>query len=335
VSTLRFDITSGDWIAFSPTRAKRPDGFRAAPISAAPPPLDREPNCPFCPGNESQATEPILVVPDPEDTSRWSVRVFPNKYPVLEPGASSERRAFGPLFREMDGHGRHELVVESPHHARELTEQPLSHLELLFGALQRRAHDLAADATLEVVQIFKNHGSRAGSSMPHPHFQILATPVVPRQIRVKYQMAAEYYNSAGVSLYTELCRAELDNGTRVISSNAEFVAFAPFAAKTPFEVWIVPRRAASTFEGADAASVALLPELLLDVLTRLRIALDDPPYNLVINSAPRRHADEPDFVWHIELLPRTTTRAGFELATGMAINTILPELAAETLRNAR
>jgi UDPglucose--hexose-1-phosphate uridylyltransferase len=232
----------------------------------------------------------------------------------------------------MDGHGRHELLIESPDHARTLAQQPLEHVERVLRVLSRRARALAADPSLEVVQLFKNHGSFAGSSMPHPHFQILATPVVPRQIRIKYQVAAEYYNTTGASVYSELCRAELEAAVRLVSVNSEFVAFAPFASRTPYETWIVPRRAASTFENADPDTLTALAGLLLDVLGRLRRVLDDPPYNLVINSAPRRHADEPDFVWHMELLPRLTNAAGFELGTGMAINSVLPEAAAEALR---
>lgn len=335
MSTLRFDITTGDWVAFSPARSKRPDGFRSAELPREAGNVEQDPNCPFCIGNESQAPAATLVVPEPDDPTRWQVRMFPNKYPVLEPVEVIGRRSWGPLFREMDGHGRHELVVESPHHTRTLPDQPLSHVKVLVEALQRRARELAADPTLELVQIFKNHGKVAGSSMPHPHFQILATPVVPRQIRVKYQMAAEYYNTMGVSVYSELCRAELEQGTRVVAANSKFVAFTPFACKAPYETWIVPRNPASTFDAADAETVAALPEILIDVLARLRDALGDPAYNLIINSAPRRHADEPDFVWFVEVWPRTTTRAGFEIGTGMGINPVLPEMAAEVLRKAR
>lgn len=331
MSTLRFDVTTGDWVAFSDLRGKRPDGFRKhAQHSTLPP--NYEPSCPFCPGNEASTPEATDLEPDPRDPSRWSVRLCGNKYPVLAPTASTSRRLLGPLFREMDGHGRHELLIESPDHARTLAEQPLEQVERLFHVLHRRARSLASDPSLELVQIFKNHGSLAGSSMPHPHFQILATPVVPRQIRIKYQMAAEYYNTTGTSVYSELCRAELEAAVRVVSVNSDFVAFAPFASRTPYETWIVPRRPASTFDNAEPMSLTTLAAILLDVLNRLARVLDHPPYNLVINSAPRRHADEPDFVWHIEVLPRLATSAGFELGTGMAINTVLPEVAAEALR---
>lgn len=334
MSILRYDVTTGDWLAYSTARAKRPDGFGGGAPAASTRPGPHDPNCPFCPGRESSTPPACDVEPDPSDPSRWSVRIVPNKFPALDPSASLERRHNGPLFREMDGHGRHELVVESPDHDRYLWEQPLEQVERLVHSLARRAKTLAADPELEVVQIFKNHGSRAGSSMPHPHLQIVATPIVPRLIRTKYHTAADYYNATGVSLYTELCRAELDAGERIVCVNEEFVAFAPYASRSPYETWIVPRRASSTFYDADPATLAALPSLLLDVLGRLARALGPPPFNLLIHSAPRRHADEPDFVWHIEILPRLATAAGFELATGMTINAVLPEDAARTLREA-
>ncbi|HET9954278.1 MAG TPA: galactose-1-phosphate uridylyltransferase [Polyangiaceae bacterium] len=331
MSILRFDVTTGDWLAYSSSRAHRPDGFGRVALSA-PPAVAREPHCPFCPGNEALTPATIDVDPHPDDAESWCVRIVANKYPVLEPSASTLRRLAGPLFREMDGHGRHELVIETERHDLALPDQSPEHVLRLLRVLHRRSQALSRDPTLEVVQIFKNHGAVAGSSMPHPHFQILATPVLPREIRLKHETAAEYYNVAGVSVYTDLCRAELEVGTRIVSINDEFVAFAPYASRVPYETWILPRKAAPTFESADVMSLPLLAEILKQVLGRMKRALNDPPYNLVVNSAPRRHADEPDFVWHIEVLPRLTTTAGFELATGMAINTVLPEQAAEVLR---
>ncbi|HET9955768.1 MAG TPA: galactose-1-phosphate uridylyltransferase [Polyangiaceae bacterium] len=333
MSTLRFDVTTGEWVAFSSVRSKRPDGFRSRAVHATIPP-NSEPSCPFCPGNEALTPPACEVEPDPRDPSRWSVRIFQNKFPVLEPVGTTTRRINGPLFREMDGYGRHEVVVESPEHSRALFQQGVEHVARLLRVLHRRAATLYRDAGLEVVQIFKNHGSSAGSSMRHPHFQIVGTPIVPRQMRIKYQTAAEYYQITGSSVYADLARAELVAQTRVIAQNPEFVAFAPYASRAPFEMWVVPLRLAPTFESADPSTLPALAELLVDVLGRLSRALDNPPFNLLLNSAPRRHADEPDFVWHIEIVPRLATAAGLELSTGMAINGVFPESAAELLRAA-
>lgn len=331
---LRYDVTTGDWIALASARAARPDRTNVRRRSEPAPPVSHDPLCAFCIGNEALTPPTLDHEPDPADPSRWSTRVFENKYPALRGDAHTERRLLGPLFREMDGHGRHEVLVESPDHGRSLADQPGEQVVRVLELLHRRSVTLARDPRLEVVQIFKNSGASAGSSMPHPHFQLIATPVVPRQIRIKFATAADHYQVTGSSVYVELCRAELEAQIRIVASNEAYVAFTPFASRTPYETWILPRQPAPAFDLADRASFPALAGLLLDVLQRLRAVVDDPPFNLVINSAPRRHADEPDFVWHIELLPRLTQTAGFELATGMAINPVEPELAAERLRAA-
>jgi UDPglucose--hexose-1-phosphate uridylyltransferase len=331
--SLRFDVTTGDWVVLASERAARADRFHHAEPNSAPS-GDYDPACPFCPGNDPGAISVIDEYSDPDDPSRWSVRLIENRYPALRPDLSAERRVPHPLFRDMDGHGRHEVLVESPHHARALDEQPPAHVAQVLTMLHRRSAVLALDPRLEVVQIFKNSGTAAGSSLPHPHCQLIAMPVVPRQIRIKFQVAAEYFQLSGRSVYVDLCAAELEDGSRVVATNEHFVAFVPFAARSPFEVCILPRVARPTFELAPVDSLLPLAEMLTDVLGRLRAVLGPAPFNLLLNSAPRRHADEPDFVWHVEILPRFSQPAGFELATGMAINVVAPERCALELRAA-
>ncbi len=334
MASLRYDVTTGDWVTMAGERANRPDRWGTSRAAERVEPLAYDPGCPFCPGNEAETPETIDEEPDPTDPTRWSVRLCDNKYPALRKDVPSTRRVLGPLFREMQGHGRHEVLIESPHHGLSLADQPTEQVTRILEVLYRRCGTLAKDSRLEVVQIFKNHGAAAGSSIPHPHFQLIATPIVPRQVRIKFGMAADHYQVTGESVYVELARAEIEAETRLVAANDAFVAFAPFASRTAYETWILPRQPAPTFDLADHSSLPALAAMLTDVLERLRRVLDDPPYNLVINSAPRRHADEPDFVWHIEILPRLSQPAGFELATGMAINPVAPELAAERLRHA-
>ncbi len=331
--SLRFDVTTGDWVVLASERAARPDQLHYAESLAAPA-ADHDPTCPFCPGNAASAGAVIDECPDPESPASWSVRLIENRYPALRPDLSPERRVPHPLFRDMEGHGRHEVLIESPHHARALDEQPPSQVARMLTVLHRRSAVLARDPRLEVVQIFKNSGAAAGSSQPHPHCQLIATPVVPRQIRIKHHVASEYFQLNGRSVYVDLLQAELEASVRIVTTNEHFVAFVPFAARSPFEVCILPRTPRPTFELAPPDSLLPLGEVLTDVLRRLRALLGPAPFNLLINSAPHRHADESDFVWHVEILPRLAQPAGFELATGMAINVVAPEVAAEHLRAA-
>jgi len=166
------------------------------------------------------------------------------------------RRSFGPLFREMSGHGAHEVIVESPNHARPLALSPLDDIALALKVMRRRCAALGTQPSFEVVQLFQNHGSRAGASLQHPHFQIVAAPVVPRQMRIKYAVAAEYYHATGSSVYSDLCRDELASGERLVFANAEFVAFAPFASRVAFETWIIPRAGRGKGKGANQHNLA-------------------------------------------------------------------------------
>jgi UDPglucose--hexose-1-phosphate uridylyltransferase len=329
-SSLRFDLTTGDWVVCAPARSARPK--QIATHGAAPPPSAPPSSCPFCPGHEAETMSAIDVEADPDHPGRWLVRSFANKDPVLSPEVPNLRDRALPLFRQRSGHGRHEVVVCSPDHFASIATLPEHQVTLLLGVLWNRYRTLSSDPELEIVQIFGNYGARAGASLAHPHLQIIAAPVVPRRARTKYQAAAEYYHAQGVSLYHDLCQAELAAKTRIVLDTPEFIAFAPFASRVPYEVWIVPRDPKPSFDLAEAATLPGLARTLSEVLRRLQVALGDPAYNLTFFSAPRRHADEPDFVWHIEVLPRLELDAGFELATGMAINSVLPEIAAEELR---
>jgi len=329
---LRYDVTTGDWLILAEARAARPNVPRAAlPVETATVP-DYDPKCPFCVGNEAELAGIIDEEPDPDEPARWSVRLVANKFPVVRPELTPDRRVSGALFREMDGHGRHEVLIETPHHAQAFADHSPAQITRVLTVLHRRSRALGEDRRLEVVQIFKNSGAAAGASQVHSHFQLIATPIVPRQIRIKFETAAEHYQITGSSVYVELYRAEIEAGVRLVAVNDDYVAFTPFASRSPYEIWILPREPAPTFDLAQVASLPALAELLSEVMRRLRVALDDPPYNLIINSSPRRHADEPDFVWHIEIVPRVSHTAGFELATGTSVNFVSPEFAAERLR---
>ena len=332
-NSLRFDLTTGDWVVFAPLRSARPKE-EATPVD---PPASSAPSseCPFCPGNEAATLPAIEVETDPGHPERWLVRAFPNKYPVLNPEAPQASERALPLFRQRGGYGMHEVVVCSPDHVASIATLSEHQVSALLGVLWRRYRVLSSNPEIEIVQIFGNYGAPAGASMPHPHLQIIAAPVVPRRVRIKYQAATEYHHAQGVSLYRDLRQAELAAKARIIIDTPEFVAFAPFASRVPYEAWIMPRDPKPSFGLADVRSLPGLARTLRELLKRLQMALGNPAYNLTFFSAPRRHADEPDFVWHIEVLPRLEPDAGFELATGMAINSVLPEVAAEELRAVR
>lgn len=321
---LRFDVTTNDWVLFAPARARRPREYvrRAANGNAAGP-------CPFCPGNEDLSSGEVLREPS---GSGWNVRVIPNKFPALGGVRAPGQRELGRVFREMAGYGVHEVVIESPDHSRILADQPDAQVARVLRVLHARFTSLTKDPHLRAIIVFKNHGERAGTSLEHPHWQIIATPVVPRLLRLKHEVATDYFDHTGTCLYVVALEEELTTASRVLAANEEFVAVLPFASHVPYQVRILPRAPAASFSQLTPAALHPLGVLLKEVLARLARALDNPDFNLTVNTAPLGDENEPYFVWHIDVFPRLTTTAGFELGSGMAINPALPEEAAAVLR---
>lgn len=258
---------------------------------------------------------------------------MPNKYPALTPSTGPDPRALGPMFREMGGYGAHEVVIESPDHARYPAQHSLDQVERVLQVLHARFLALMADPRLRAIVIFKNHGERAGTSLSHPHWQVIATPVVPRLHRTLHQIATDYFDSTSRCLYCVMAEEELRVGTRVLTRNDHFVALLPYASHVPYEIRVLPLLHRSSFSQLTAGEIRPLAQVLTEVLQRLDAALDDPDFNLTVVTAPLGDEEKRYFLWHIDVLPRLTTPAGFELGSGMSINSVLPEVATDHLRS--
>ena len=323
MSELRFDLTTNDWVIFGPSRALRPHH----PLSPLPAPAVSPTPCPFCPGNEAFTPPEIYAVRGPglSPPSSWRVRVVPNKFPALRIEEDTRRIEEGPAFSHMGGCGAHEVIVESPDHSVFLGQQPTEQIELVLRTVQLRYQDLMRDCRFQAIIAFKNYGAAAGTSLEHPHWQIIATPVVPRLLRQKLAVAEEYFDRTGECLYCVALREELADGKRVLAKNDEYVAFLPYASHVPFETWIAPVRRQASFASVEAALFRPLALLLRAVLLKLYTALGNPSFNLTIDSVSRGDEGKEYFMWHLRILPRLTTPAGFELGSGMSINTVAPE----------
>jgi UDPglucose--hexose-1-phosphate uridylyltransferase len=233
----------------------------------------------------------------------------------------------------MGGCGAHEVIIESPDHSAILAQQPVEQIEFVLRTLQVRFNDLMRDARFQTIILFKNHGEGAGTSLAHPHFQLIATPVVPQQLRIKHRIATDYFDRSGRCLYCVLLAEELAAGKRIIAENEHFAVFLPYASHVPFETWVLPKQHQASFGLVDGGLLRPLAEILKTALLKLHVALENPDFNLTINTVPRGDEDKEYFLWHLQVLPRLTTPAGFELGSGMSINTVLPEEAADFLRD--
>jgi UDPglucose--hexose-1-phosphate uridylyltransferase len=329
MSLLRYDPATNDWVVFSPERSRRPHDAGGPPTA----PSSGAADCPFCPGHEDRTPPEILSRRDGPGGS-WTVRVIPNKFAVLSPSSEHEHVEEGPLFRRLGGYGAHEIVIEAPEHDRFLGHQPVEQIDRVLRALHARFNALAQDTRLRAVVAFKNHGAAAGTSLRHPHWQIIATPVVPRQMRVKSAIATDYFDRTGRCVYCDLLTEERAAGIRVIVAGEDYTAVLPYASATPYQVRVMPRVHRASFGRVPEEELGRLAPVLREVLGRLYAGLGDPAFNLTIATAPRGDEHKPSGHWHVDILPRLTTPAGFELGSGMAINTVLPEDAAEHLRRA-
>jgi len=327
---LRKDPVLGRWVIIAGERSRRPNPFRSY-TTVVP---EKDP-CPFCPGHESMTPKEVLLYQGGTGTpggDPWRVRVVPNLYPALRIEGDHDKRGEG-LYDMMRGIGAHEIVVETPRHE----EDPASFTHEQMGevilAWRERMIDLLRDTRFQYVLVFKNHGPAAGASLQHAHSQIIALPVTPARIEMELGGTQRYFEYRGRCIYCDILQQELADARRLVAQNADFVAFAPFASRFPFEVTILPRRHEPFFQTVTPALTAGLSEILIDVLRRYKLALKDPPYNYVIHTAPPGLPHPERYHWQVEVLPKLTEMAGFEWGSGFFINPMPPEEAAQALRD--
>lgn len=323
-SELRQDIVTGDWVIIATARARRPDEFSAPELMAV-----DDGNCLFDDPEKSGQEQDVLIYRRGE--SDWSLRVFPNKYPVVSRGRPVRSLEEGPYFA-MTGVGYHEVIV---------TRDPQKHIALMddwqvaeiLDAYQERYLSLMKKSSVKYIQIFHNHGKEAGASIVHPHSQLIAVPVVAPYVGSILDGAESFYKSHRERVYTMILNYELEAKKRVVFENDDFVVFTPFASRAAFELWVVGKRPNAYFERLTDGEKFSGAEALRKALLSLYQGLNNPAYNFYLYTAPASGTVYPHFQWHIQIIPRTATWAGFELSTGIEISSIQPEVAAEYLRS--
>jgi UDPglucose--hexose-1-phosphate uridylyltransferase len=329
---LRKDPITGRWVIISTERRKRPTDFRLESVHIAP-----DAACPFDEGHEGMTPHEILAFRrngGGPDGPGWDLRVVPNQFPVLRVEGTLDRQGEG-LFDKMNGIGAHEVIIESPRHEDTLASMSEAAVEQVLWAFRERVRDLKQDRRFRYIIIFKNHGAAAGASLDHTHSQLIALPIVPREVRDEVDGAHAHFESKERCVFCDIVRQETADGRRVILESADMVAIAPYAPRFPFETWILPRRHQAAYEEAQRSDYAALARLIGDILRRMNRVLRDPPYNLLIHSAPLAEPAGDYYHWHVEIIPKLTKIAGFEWATGFYVNPTSPEEAARVLRDAR
>ncbi|MFH0948080.1 MAG: DUF4931 domain-containing protein, partial [Elusimicrobiota bacterium] len=230
------------------------------------------------------------------------------------------------------GVGFHEVVIETPLHNLTTALLPLDDVRNIIKSYKMRYNEMLEDTRIEMIIIFKNHGEAAGTSLIHPHSQIVATPVVPTQIRERFNDAQKYFDENFECVFCKILAEELKDGSRIVLETKNFVSFIPYAALSPFHCWIYPKRHFSSFGDITEDEVSDLAINLKTTLSKYYNGLDNPDFNYVIRSSPTDLKNLDFFHWYISIVPRLTKTAGFELGSGMFINTSLPENDAKFLR---
>jgi len=335
---LRRDPVIGRWVIISTERAKRPNDFKITHVD------EPEMECPFCEGHEKSTPPEIYALRKTgtkKDTPGWNVRVVPSISPKFRIEGELNRRGVG-MYDVMNPIGAHEVIIESSKHLTDIYQLSESEIENVINTSIVRIVELEKDPRFKYCLLFKNHGLRAGGSKKTKHLrsQLIATPVTPTRLKEELRGSRFYYEYKERCIFCDIIRQEIETGTRVIMDTKTMVAIAPFASRFPFEIWILPKIHRTDFMHIEEAEIKDLASVLKTIFAKLSKALNDPPYNYMLHTAPFRrskrpgywHTIENDFHWHIEVMPRITQVAGFEWGSGFYINPTPPEDAAKYLR---
>ena len=325
---LRREPVTGRWVIISTERRNRPTSYSSVPRRT------EAVQCPFCPGNESHTPPEVLAYREPgtePDRPGWRVRVISNKYPALKVEGSLDRAPQG-IYDQMNGVGAHEVIIETPEHAHDMVDMTDAEVREVLWSFRERMADLERDIRFKHIIVFKNYGEVAGASLEHSHSQLIATPIVPMRVQEEVNGARRYFEFKERCIFCDIIRQEITDQRRIINDYDAFVAFAPYAPRFPFESCIIPKAHQSSYLEMSDHEYLVLARCLKDTLLRLKMGLNNPPFNFVLHTRPLSRDFHDLYHWHFEIIPRLSKMAGFEWGTGFYINPTPPEEAAAFLR---
>jgi UDPglucose--hexose-1-phosphate uridylyltransferase len=305
----RIDPETGEWRIVAPERAARP--------------TDVDGPCPFDPGREDMTMPEVLRVPAGRDQP-WRVRIVPNRYPVLA-GQGDWPAATG----------LHEVVIESPRHDGDLRRATFDEALEVLTAMRERCRAIAEQRRPAAIVVFRNHGAAAGTSLRHPHSQIVALDQAPPGLVERWRRTRQFFETTGRRLHDDEAARERTDRVRVVHDGDGILVYQPPAASVSHQTVLLPDDDSAGLAGASDDALVATARLLPAVTAALAEVRDDPAYNLVVHAGP---AADPEagrwYRWHIGLYPRVSRRAGLEIATGLGVNPSVPEQTAPVLRAA-
>jgi len=339
VPELRRDPVVGYWTIISTERGWRPVEYRAKKI------VD-ERACPFCENHESETTSEVYAIRKPgtqPDGPGWRVRAILSRVPILADGTNGSESHGQGIYDWREGVGRHEIIIETPTHQHDLDELSVEMIQDVIRVYLQRFTELEKDERFAYALLFKNHGVVSGAAkdvIRHSRSQIIAMPIIPKRAKEELSGAKNYFDRRERCVFCDVLKQEASEQIRRVAENNSFFAFCPFASRSPFEMWVLPKKHGADFGRLEPERFSDLASVLKICLSKLRILLEDPPYNIILHSAPFRHKSKSnywktidlDYHWYFQIMPRLTQSAGFEWGTGIYINPTPPEEAATLLR---
>lgn len=324
MAKLRQNIVTGKWVVIAPERAKRPEDF----VMAAAPKRHFNGKCPFCLTNPQGSYKFSIKEAETEN-----IYTIPNKYPAFAE-SNEVIEEFGDLYTSTKSLGGHEVIIIKDHQ-KEVYEGGWELLAELFGVYQNRYHFFEKNPVIEYAMPIHNLGPEAAASIEHPHSQFIASSIIPNLVEEELAGAKEFFLAQKKCLFCAMIQEEKKQNCRVVSENRDFLAFTFFAARFPFEIWILPKKHSIAFEGISQGELENLAKIVYDCLSKLNSSLKFPPFNWWIHTGPTKKDHLGDFYhWHMEIAPRVSKFGGYEMGSGIVIDVVSPELAAQFLKKA-
>ncbi|MFH2037032.1 MAG: galactose-1-phosphate uridylyltransferase [Candidatus Zixiibacteriota bacterium] len=327
MSEFRQNRATKEWVIIAPERGKRPSD-EPEPLIKREPILSHSDTCPFCPGNEEKTPSAIFHM---NHAGQWKLRVVPNRFAALSPDIPVTRNFVG-SFLSATGFGIAEVIIENPQHNLTIATMSVEEVTSILYAYRERQREVSKNESINLVTIFRNHGPGAGTSLEHPHSQLIATPIIPPHVRYPLEQAVLHYDKYGTCVFCDNYIEELKQKERIIIESPHFVVFCPYASKSPYETRIYPKRHQASFLSISDDDISELADALHQILVRIYKLLGNPDYNYIIRSSPTGDEDSRYLHWYMIIIPKVSTPAGFEIGSGIYINTVAPEDAARRLR---
>lgn len=327
MSEFRKDLLLNQWVIVADERQGRPNDQVAESSGSSTPTVA----CPFCTGNEGKTPPEVMAIRSSDSKPNepgWELRVVPNKFPAVGPGMKL-RQGRDSIYQQKDGVGVHEVIIETPDHHQIFQALSDDHLTETLKIYQDRIRHHKTNKRLRYFSLFRNYGRQAGASLKHPHSQLIGISLVPPRVLEETKGARNYFTETKKCLSCEMMKKELGLGKRIVGESDYFLCVAPFGASFPFEVWILPKTHPSNFEATPETELKDLSRMVKNILKKQASILNNPSYNLYIQSAPfqfnRPSQHDAYHHWQIRIIPRLVHVAGFELASGIHINPVSPE----------